>query len=128
MNLKIDRDLWQYLAAWFPIDPNDITSRIAGTFYVSRQEIAYIDAPDSPESERPAWLDGDESPEWGKLMNIALKLGLGASSPELVAEDAKTKEIVLEKSKTSIKQEEEGQQTNDNWFKGKLCQYMQYQN
>lgn len=46
-------------------------------------------------------------------MNIALKLGLGASSPELVAEDAKTKEIVLEKSKTSIKQEE-GQQTNDN--------------
>ena len=46
-----------------PIDPNDITSRIAGTFYVSRQEIAYIDAPDSPESERPAWLDGDESPE-----------------------------------------------------------------
>ena len=61
-------------------------------------------------------------------MNIALKLGLGASSPELVAEDAKTKEIVLEKSKTSIKQEEEGQQTNDNWFKGKLCQNIQYQN
>ena len=62
-------------------------------------------------------------------MNIALKLGLGASSPKLVAEDAKTKEIVLEKSKTSIKQEEEeGQQTNDNWFKGKLCQNIQYQN
>ena len=90
------------------------------------KEIAYIDAPASPEVGRPEWLVGDASPEWGKLMNIALKLGLGASPLELTAEDAKTKEIVLEKSKLSIKQDE-GQKTNGNWFKEKLCQNIQYQ-
>ena len=39
-------------------------------------------------------------------MNIALKLALGATTPELMAENIRTKEIVLEKSKASIKKED----------------------
>lgn len=40
----------------------DLASHVGGTFYVSRQEIAYIDAPDAPETSRPAWLIEDKSP------------------------------------------------------------------
>jgi len=39
-------------------------------------------------------------------MNIALKLALGATTPELMSENAKLKEIVLEKSKAGIKKED----------------------
>ena len=38
-------------------------------------------------------------------MNIALKLALGATAIELLMENQKLKEIVLEKSKAKIKQE-----------------------
>lgn len=41
---------------------SDPESHIGGTFYVSRQEIAYIDAPAAPADRRPPWLIEDKSP------------------------------------------------------------------